>query len=116
MNQRWSDEELDRGLRDLFSQVRQPVAPSALRTYPRRVVARPRPRSFEGLVQPPRIWAAVTVTLAIALAVGSAALVIKPGAQTDVQVNTSPGLSHNPSASVLTSLPNRASAGGFVWT
>jgi hypothetical protein len=114
MKERWSDEELDFGLRSLFSQVRQPVAPPTLRIYPRSVVARPGRRSFGGLALNPRVrgLASVTATLALVLAVASVVVIIKPGSHVGAQASPS----SSPSASASNGLPARVTSGGFVWT
>ena len=141
MKERLSDEELDLGLRNLFSGVRQPVAPSALRVYPRSVVAGPRRRGFGGFGHSPRVrgLATVTATLAIVLAVVLAVVIIEPGNSLGAQaspsasllVTTSPQPSRSaaasptggvespspgPSASVANDLPARVQSGSFVWT
>jgi hypothetical protein len=120
MNQRWSDEELDLALRGLFSQARQPVAPPTLRVYPRNVVAEPRRPGFGGFAHvQTRGLAAVAATLAIAVVVASAALMIKPGAQTGSSASPSKATSSPlASASISNSigLPDQVTAGGFVWT
>ncbi|HEU6440617.1 MAG TPA: hypothetical protein VFC12_09315 [Terriglobales bacterium] len=116
MTKRWSDEEIDLGLRDLFSQARQPATPPMLRMYPRSVVARPRRRAFGGFALHSRVhgFVTVTATLAIALAVVSAVLIVKPGSQVGSEV--SPSSSRSASASVSNALPDRVASGGFVWT
>ena len=114
MKERWSDEELDLGLRDLFFQANKPVAPPTLRIFPRNVVGATWPSKLGGLSLHPRIpkVVAVAATLAIALAVGMAALIVSPAAMWAPRPNPS----SSPSASVSNMLPARLSSGGFVWT
>jgi hypothetical protein len=51
-------------------------------------------------------------TLAIALAVASAVLIVKPGSHMGSQASSSPG----PSAATSNDLPDRVTGGGFAWT
>ena len=114
MTERWSDEEVDLGLRALFAEARHPAAPSTLRMHARTVVAGgPRPRRF-GLAAGPRVrgLVAVMATLALALAVTSAVLIVRPGSRVASQASPSP----SPSATAPNALPARVTGGGFVWT
>ena len=114
MTERWSDEEVDLGLRALFAEARHPAAPSTLRMHARTVVAGgPRPRRF-GLAAGPRVrgLVAVMATLALALAVTSAVLIVRPGSRVASQASPSP----SPSATAPNALPAGVTGGGFVWT
>lgn len=118
MNENWTDERLDAGLRDLFSRAQRPAAPRDLREYPADVTrevltlapVRWRPSRFSALIG----VAAVVAAIVLAAVLLEFHPKPQPAAPTPTAAVTATPTA-TATASVQVGLPAEATAGGFTW-